>query len=78
MKKGYLLVNPVSGRFHSRNLIHRAARMFRDEGWDLDVIETSNRAQTVEVAKTAVEKGHDAIFVAGCAIEGNGFTKYCP
>jgi YegS/Rv2252/BmrU family lipid kinase len=65
MKKGYLLVNPISGRFHSRHLINLAAKMFRDKGWDLNVIETLNRTQTAEVAKDAVKKGHDAIFVAG-------------
>ena len=67
MKKGYLLVNPISGRFHSRHLINLAAKMFRDKGWDLNVIETLNRTQTAEVAKDAVKKEHDAIFVAGGA-----------
>jgi YegS/Rv2252/BmrU family lipid kinase len=63
--KGWLLFNPLAGRFPSQPLIERAARILEDNGWNIRILRTRGGDDLTKKAKRAASRGIDAVFVAG-------------
>lgn len=76
MRKAYLIYNPHAGRFPSLILAERAAAVLKLHNWQVKLIKTESGVHITEMAREAVSKGIDALFVAGgdgsinLAIEG--------
>jgi len=60
-----IIFNPMAGRFPSRLLVERAAEVLESKGWEIDLERTHGAEDIQRLAEEAVEKGMDAIFVAG-------------
>lgn len=65
MPRAYLIYNPAAGRFPSHILAERAARVLREKGWELSLLQTQNGEHITHLARQAAEAGMDAFFVAG-------------
>ena len=66
MRKILLFVNPVLQRTRARrNDIARVARVFREAGAAVDILETGENRAAGPKAKKAVAEGYDAIVVCG-------------
>jgi diacylglycerol kinase (ATP) len=65
MPTGILAYNPAAGRFPSRLLAGRAAKVLRASGWDISVKQSSNGAHITRLARQAAEDHLDAMFMAG-------------
>jgi YegS/Rv2252/BmrU family lipid kinase len=65
MMRGQLIYNPMAGRFPSRPLVERAARILNDNGWEIEILKTEGGDQITKQAKQAARRGLDAVFVAG-------------
>jgi diacylglycerol kinase (ATP) len=65
MRQAYLLYNPHAGRFPSLILAERAAMVLREHNWKIKLIKTDRGAYLTEVTREAVDRGMDAIFIAG-------------
>lgn len=65
MPTGWLIYNPAAGRFPARPLVERAARVLRENGWQVEVHQTQDSLDLPELARRAVAAGCQAVFVAG-------------
>jgi diacylglycerol kinase (ATP) len=65
MKQAMIVYNPAAGRYPSYMLTQRAARVLETHGWQVQLEQTSDSAQLIELARKAVEDSLDALFVAG-------------
>ncbi len=63
--KGLLIYNPMAGRFPSRPLVERAARVLTNNGWDVEIQKTTTSEEITKFSRKAARKGMDAVFVAG-------------
>jgi YegS/Rv2252/BmrU family lipid kinase len=63
--KGWLLFNPMAGRFPSQPLVERAARILEENDWDIRVLRTKGGEDLTKKARRAASRGIDALFVAG-------------
>ncbi len=65
MPNGIILYNPTAGRYPTRFLVERAARVLRKRNWRIDVAATQSGSHLVELANRAAADRLDAVFVAG-------------
>ena len=65
MPQGTLIYNPMSGRFPAGPLIKRAENALIEVGWDVKVVESSDRESLKNYAKQAVQDQDQVVFVAG-------------
>jgi YegS/Rv2252/BmrU family lipid kinase len=60
-----LIYNPVAGRYPSRILTERAARVFQQYGWDVDIETTREGSHIPILARQAVQENLDSIIIVG-------------
>ncbi len=65
MPRAILAYNPTAGRFPSRLLAERAARVLRDGGWQIWLEQTIDGEHITRLARQAAEEQMDAFFMAG-------------
>jgi YegS/Rv2252/BmrU family lipid kinase len=65
MTSAYLVYNPYAGRFPSRMLIERAAKVFNNMNWDVRLIQTKGGTDITSLACKAVGDKMDVFIVAG-------------
>lgn len=65
MQRGVLAYNPVAGRYPSRLLSERAANVFRDHGWQINIKQTKGSDHITQMALQAAADEMDAFFIAG-------------
>jgi YegS/Rv2252/BmrU family lipid kinase len=65
VKTAYLIFNPYAGRFPSRILTERAAAIFTEQNWDIQLKQSSGGPAITDLAIDAVKNNQDAVFVAG-------------
>ena len=63
--RGWLIYNPMAGRFPSQPLVERAARILSTNGWDIELLKTQGGDEITKLAKRAARAELDAVFVAG-------------
>lgn len=68
----WLLYNPVAGRYPSRLLAERAARVLRQVGWDVRLESTLSGEHLTHLAQKAAENQVDVLLVSG----GDGSINY--
>lgn len=72
MKRAILAYNPTAGRFPSRLLAERAARVLQENGWAIHLEQTQSSEHISQMARQAAEAGLEAFFMAG----GDGSLNY--
>lgn len=65
MPNAWLIYNPAAGRFPAGWLLSRAVKVLNDAGWQLEVQESHEGRELQELALQAVQRGCEAVFVAG-------------
>jgi len=65
MRRATLAYNPTAGRFPSRLLAERAARVLQENGWVVQLERTQNGEHISHLARQAAEAGQEAFFMAG-------------
>jgi YegS/Rv2252/BmrU family lipid kinase len=65
MRQGIIIYNPTAGRFPSRLLCERAAKVLEKNGWLIFLEQSCSGEHITELAHMAARDGLDAIFVAG-------------
>src|SRR3990170_1481432 len=65
MKRASLIYNPSAGRFPAGPLLNRAVRVLRDLDWEVHILQTQRGEDFQVHARSAVEAGEEAVFVAG-------------
>lgn len=60
-----LIYNPAAGRYPSWILTERAAKVLRDEGWQIRIEKTQSGEHVTALAEKAVAERMDALFVVG-------------
>ena len=65
MRRGLIIYNPTAGRFPSRLLCERAAKVLEEHGWDISLDQSCSGEHITEIARLAVANSYDALFVAG-------------
>ena len=63
--KCLIAYNPVAGRYPSRLLVERAARVFRERGWSVELELTHSGEHITDLARQAAEDGLDHFIIAG-------------
>ncbi len=63
--RALLVYNPAAGQRHLKDQVARAMMVLAGYGWELSLRETVGPGQTSRFAREAVEKGCDAVMVAG-------------
>ena len=63
--QGLIIYNPNAGRFPSGVLVDRAAAVFSDLGWEIEVAQTFSGEHVTELAHQAGIKQLDGLFVVG-------------
>lgn len=72
IRRGLIIYNPTAGRFPSRLLCERAAKVLEENGWLIFLEQSCSGMHITELASTAAGDGLDALFVAG----GDGSINY--
>ena len=57
--------NPAAGRYPSRLLVERAARVFQQVGWTVQLEQTQNSEHITRLARQAAQAGMDYFIIAG-------------
>jgi diacylglycerol kinase (ATP) len=65
MPEGYLVYNPVAGRFPAKLMAEKATHILREHGWRLQMYQATEGNQITRLARQASDKGLDAFFIAG-------------
>lgn len=65
MLNALLIYNPVAGRYPSRILTERAARVFENHGWEVEIATSTSGSQISQLAHQASQDGVDAVIVVG-------------
>lgn len=65
MSTARLIYNPAAGRFPAGHLLDRAAMVLGQAGWELQVVEVGSQEKLTDLARSAVDEGCTAVFVAG-------------
>jgi diacylglycerol kinase (ATP) len=65
MPKTLLVYNPVAGRYPSRMLTERAAKVLQDYGWEVEIETTSGGDHIRSLASQAVKEKKDSLIVVG-------------
>jgi diacylglycerol kinase (ATP) len=65
MPKAMLVYNPNAGRFPSLLLSERAANILCQCGWEIEVKQSQQASNIIQLAQQAAEKGLDAFFIVG-------------
>jgi len=65
MPSALLIYNPAAGRYPSRMLTERAAKVLEDYGWSVDIQTTSGGNQIPLLAHQAVQDKMDSLIVVG-------------
>lgn len=65
MPSALLIYNPVAGRYPSWLLTERAARVLRNQGWEIEIETTQDSEHITRLATQAAEGGMQALFVVG-------------
>ena len=60
-----LIYNPVAGRYPSRILTERAARVFQQYGWVVEIETTGEGGHIPLLAQQAVQENLDSIIIVG-------------
>ena len=60
-----LIYNPVAGRYPSKILTERAARVFRQYGWGVEIETTRDGSHIPILARQAVQENLDSIIIVG-------------
>jgi YegS/Rv2252/BmrU family lipid kinase len=55
----------MAGRFPSKPLVERAARILEDHDWEIKILQTKGGEDITQKAKKAAARGIDAVFMAG-------------
>jgi diacylglycerol kinase (ATP) len=63
--KCLIAYNPVAGRYPSRLLVERAARVFREQNWSVELERTHSGQHITELARQAALDGLDCFIIAG-------------
>ncbi len=71
-RDAWIAYNPAAGRFPSRMLTERAARMLERAGWRTHLAQTHSGAHITQLADRAVRESADAFIVVG----GDGSLNY--
>jgi len=65
MLRAFLVYNPAAGRYPSRLLTERAAKVLLDQGWEIFIEQTLSSRHIAQLATRAVEREMDAFIVVG-------------
>jgi diacylglycerol kinase (ATP) len=65
MPRGYLVYNPVAGKFPSALIAGRAASIFQQHGWELQLIKSQTGEHVTQLARQAGKKGLDGFIIVG-------------
>ncbi|MGB5846331.1 MAG: diacylglycerol kinase family protein [Anaerolineales bacterium] len=65
MPSTLLVYNPVAGRYPSRMLTERAARVLEQYGWKVEIETTSDGSQIPVLAQQAVNDNKDSLIIVG-------------
>jgi YegS/Rv2252/BmrU family lipid kinase len=65
MHQTLLIYNPVAGRYPSRMLTERAAKVFRQYGWGVEIKTTRDGSHIPKLARQAVQENKDSIIIVG-------------
>ncbi len=65
MPNTLLVYNPVAGRYPSRMLTERAARVLQQYGWGVEIETTTGGSHIQSLARQAVQDNRDSIIVVG-------------
>ena len=65
MRRALLVYNPVAGRYPSWLLTERAARVLRQEGWQIEIETTQDGEHVTRLARQAAQEKMEALFVVG-------------
>jgi len=65
MKRCFIAYNPTAGRFPSRLLVERAARVFRDHDWNIQLEQTLDGEHITQLARQSADDGYDYFIIAG-------------
>jgi diacylglycerol kinase (ATP) len=65
MPSGYMIYNPIAGRYPSRILTERAANLLREEGWDIHLEQSRSSDHLAQLARYAVAGSADVVFIVG-------------
>ena len=65
MPNTLLVYNPVAGRYPSRMLTERAARVLQQYGWSVEIETTTGGSHIQSLARQAVQDNRDSIIVVG-------------
>lgn len=63
--RGWLIYNPMAGRFPSLPLVERAAKILNANSWDIELVKTQGGDHITKLAKRAARDNLDAVFIAG-------------
>lgn len=63
--QGLIIYNPNAGRFPSGVLVDRAAVVFKDLGWEIEVAQAFSGEHVTELARQAGTEQRDGLFVVG-------------
>lgn len=65
MPSALLVYNPVAGRYPSRMLTERAAKVFEHYGWQVDIETTRAGSEIPLIARKAVQEKRDSLIMVG-------------
>jgi YegS/Rv2252/BmrU family lipid kinase len=65
MKKCLIAYNPTSGRYPSRILVERAARIFEGHHWSVRLEQSLDSDHITHLARKSADEGYDYFFIAG-------------
>jgi diacylglycerol kinase (ATP) len=65
MPSALLVYNPVAGRYPSRLLTERAAKVLEEYGWQVDITTTTDGSQISVLAQQAVQERKDSLIIVG-------------
>jgi YegS/Rv2252/BmrU family lipid kinase len=65
MPSALLVYNPVAGRYPSRLLTERAAKVLEAYGWQVDITTTTDGSQISVLAQQAVQERKDSLIIVG-------------
>lgn len=64
-RRGLLVYNPIAGGFPSGILVDRAASVFNEFDWDMEIVQANSGEHITELARQAGSEAMDGVFVVG-------------
>ena len=65
MRTAYLIYNPLAGRFPAGPFLERSVKVMESAGWHVVVEECHPGRELADLARQAVARKAEAVFVAG-------------